>query len=63
LTDLPGSLRFELPQGVDDDYLPLYGGKIIVKGTNGEQLSIPYGGKLEPLVTSGALSDERRCGI
>ncbi|KAK0384360.1 hypothetical protein NLU13_8447 [Sarocladium strictum] len=49
MTILPGEtrearFRFELPHGVDDDYLPLYGGKIIVKGTNGEQLAIPYGG-------------------
>ena len=35
--------EFELPD-VSDDYLPLYGGKIWVKGDNGEKLSIPYGG-------------------
>ncbi|KAH8174812.1 subtilase family protein [Sarocladium implicatum] len=36
--------HFESPQGVDDDYLPLYGGKIIIEGSNGERLAIPYGG-------------------
>ncbi|KND92962.1 Thermophilic serine proteinase [Tolypocladium ophioglossoides CBS 100239] len=31
-------------KNVDDDMLPLYGGKIWVKGSNGEELCIPYGG-------------------
>ncbi|KAK5995716.1 Thermophilic serine proteinase [Cladobotryum mycophilum] len=35
---------FNQPLGIDDDYLPLYGGKIWVRGSNGEDLSIPYGG-------------------
>ncbi|TWU78159.1 hypothetical protein ED733_007594 [Metarhizium rileyi] len=37
-------IKFELPSGVDDDMLPLYNGKIWMKGDNDEQLSIPYGG-------------------
>ncbi|QLI67948.1 Pyrolysin [Metarhizium brunneum] len=37
-------VRFELPTGADDDMLPLYSGKIWMKGNNGEQLCIPYGG-------------------
>jgi hypothetical protein len=43
------SLRFELPSGVNDDMLPLYGGKIWIKGSNDEQLCIPYGGENEKL--------------
>ena len=39
------SFHFELPKDIDDDFLPLYGGKIWVNGDNGEKLSIPYGGK------------------
>ncbi|KAL9484180.1 hypothetical protein ACSS6W_002969 [Trichoderma asperelloides] len=35
---------FGLPEGISDDYLPLYGGKIWIRGNNGEDLSIPYGG-------------------
>ena len=35
---------FELPKGVDRDFLPLYSGKISINGSNGERLSIPYGG-------------------
>jgi hypothetical protein len=33
------------PPDVDDDYLPLYGGKVWVKGDNGEKLAISYGGE------------------
>lgn len=29
---------------IEDDSLPLYGGKVWVLGDNGESLSIPYGG-------------------
>ncbi|CAI6093329.1 unnamed protein product [Clonostachys chloroleuca] len=34
---------FQLPK-VNDELLPLYGGKIWFKGSNGESLSVPYGG-------------------
>jgi hypothetical protein len=44
------SFHFELPRGVDDDYLPLYGGKVWVKGDNGEKLSIPYGGEFKSVI-------------
>lgn len=37
------SVRFGLPD-VDDDYLPLYGGKVWIISDHGEKLSIPYGG-------------------
>ncbi|OBS22133.1 hypothetical protein FPOA_08469 [Fusarium poae] len=37
------SVTFGLPD-VDDDYLPLYGGKVWVISDHGEKLSIPYGG-------------------
>ncbi|TFB06704.1 hypothetical protein CCMA1212_000331 [Trichoderma ghanense] len=45
----PGETReveffFGLPANVTDDYLPLYGGKVWIRGSNGEDLSIPYGG-------------------
>ncbi|KAH7157153.1 peptidase S8/S53 domain-containing protein [Dactylonectria macrodidyma] len=36
-------VKFALPD-VDDDYLPLYGGKIWVVSNHGERLAIPYGG-------------------
>jgi hypothetical protein len=39
------SFDFELPQGLNDDYLPLYGGKVWINSDNGERLSIPYGGR------------------
>ncbi|KAL7951248.1 peptidase S8/S53 domain-containing protein [Trichoderma barbatum] len=35
---------FDLPKDINDDYLPLYGGKVWIRGSNGEDLSIPYGG-------------------
>ncbi|KAG9250584.1 peptidase S8/S53 domain-containing protein [Emericellopsis atlantica] len=34
---------FVLPD-VDDDLLPMYGGKVHINGDNGERVSIPYGG-------------------
>ncbi|KAF5673203.1 putative subtilisin-like serine protease [Fusarium heterosporum] len=37
------SLVFGLPE-VNDDYLPLYGGKVWIHSDHGEKLSIPYGG-------------------
>ncbi|KAK7431544.1 hypothetical protein QQZ08_002035 [Neonectria magnoliae] len=36
-------VTFALPY-VDDDYLPLYGGKVWVVSNHGERLAIPYGG-------------------
>lgn len=39
-------VTFALPD-VDDDYLPLYGGKIWVVSNHGERLAVPYGGSLE----------------
>ncbi|KAM6478861.1 subtilisin-like protein [Trichoderma sp. SZMC 28011] len=35
---------FGLPEHINDDYLPLYGGKVWIRGSNGDDLSIPYGG-------------------
>ncbi|KAM0427243.1 hypothetical protein ACHAPT_007673 [Fusarium lateritium] len=37
------SVSFGLPD-IDDDYLPLYSGKVCIKSDHGEKLSIPYGG-------------------
>ncbi|KAH7249731.1 peptidase S8/S53 domain-containing protein [Fusarium redolens] len=37
------SVTFGLPN-VDDDYLPLYSGKVLINSDHGEKLSIPYGG-------------------
>ncbi|KAF4981815.1 hypothetical protein FZEAL_2442 [Fusarium zealandicum] len=37
------SVTFALPD-VDDDYLPLYGGKVWITSDHGEKVSIPYGG-------------------
>jgi hypothetical protein len=39
------SVTFGLPN-VDDDYLPLYSGKVLINSDHGEKLSIPYGGLL-----------------
>lgn len=36
--------QFEAPD-IDDDYLPLYGGKVWFKGDNGEELAVAYGGE------------------
>lgn len=44
LTDWHFRFHFELPK-VDDENLPLYGGKIWFNGDNGEKLSVPYGGR------------------
>lgn len=39
------SVTFGLPD-VDDDYLPLYSGKVLINSDHGEKLAIPYGGLL-----------------
>lgn len=39
---------FGLPEHMNDDYLPLYGGKVWIRGSNGDDLSIPYGGAFSP---------------
>ncbi|KAG5928720.1 hypothetical protein E4U42_000084 [Claviceps africana] len=38
------SIKFQLPQHVDDNMLPLYSGKLHIKSDNDEELCIPYGG-------------------
>ncbi|KAL8284353.1 hypothetical protein RB600_008969 [Gaeumannomyces tritici] len=35
---------FSLPAGLDASRLPMYSGKILVSGSNGEELSVPYTG-------------------
>ncbi|KAM4057922.1 subtilase family protein [Hirsutella rhossiliensis] len=37
-------LNFSLPLKANDSMLPVYGGKIWIKGDNGEELCIPYAG-------------------
>ncbi|ENH68331.1 Thermophilic serine proteinase [Fusarium oxysporum f. sp. cubense race 1] len=37
------SVTFGLPD-FDDDYLPLYSGKVLINSDHGEKLAIPYGG-------------------
>lgn len=39
---------FGLPEHINDGYLPLYGGKVWIRGSNGDDLSIPYGGAFSP---------------
>lgn len=41
---------FGLPEHINDDYLPLYGGKVWIRGSNGDDLSIPYGGTFSPKI-------------
>ncbi|KAK2593736.1 hypothetical protein QQS21_008554 [Conoideocrella luteorostrata] len=36
--------KFALPKGVNDNLLPLYSGKILIRGDNDEHFCIPYGG-------------------
>jgi subtilisin family serine protease len=54
----------ELPEGREGKRLPLMSGKVLIKGSNGEQLSVPYFGKsfaqvycIHPTETTGY----RRC--
>ncbi|KAK0614880.1 subtilisin-like serine protease [Bombardia bombarda] len=35
-------IGFDLPTGYDNSNLPLYSGKVLLSGSNGEELSIPY---------------------
>ncbi|EFQ27279.1 subtilase [Colletotrichum graminicola] len=36
--------EFEVPQGVNQTALPAYGGRVLVKGSNGEVLGVPFQG-------------------
>ncbi|KAF4880128.1 Subtilisin DY [Colletotrichum siamense] len=45
----PGETRkaefaFEIPQGVNETALPAYGGRVLVKGSNGETVAVPFQG-------------------
>ncbi|KAM0331242.1 hypothetical protein ACHAQA_002912 [Verticillium albo-atrum] len=45
----PGSTKnaefiFDYPAGLEEDKLPVYSGKILISGTNSEELSVPYMG-------------------
>jgi len=35
-------INFEPPVGLDADSLPVYSGKVLISGSNGEELSVPY---------------------
>jgi hypothetical protein len=58
------SVTFGLPD-VDDDYLPLYSGKVLINSDHGEKLAIPYGGLLAlcGVITSLAYRDHGRSCI
>ncbi|KAK1985218.1 subtilase [Colletotrichum cereale] len=36
--------KFSVPEGVNADKLPVYSGKILISGSNGEELGVPYFG-------------------
>ncbi|KAF6833225.1 Subtilisin NAT [Colletotrichum musicola] len=45
----PGQSRraeftFEIPQGVNETALPAYGGRVLIKGSNGEVVAVPFQG-------------------
>ncbi|KAB5586270.1 subtilisin-like serine protease [Coniochaeta sp. 2T2.1] len=37
-------INFNPPAGLDESQLPIYSGKVLISGSNGEELSIPYFG-------------------
>lgn len=41
-------ITFSVPEGADAKKLPVYSGKILVSGSNGEELGIPYFGQFIP---------------
>jgi hypothetical protein len=38
------SFNFDYPKGLNETQLPVFSGKILISGSNGEELSIPYFG-------------------
>lgn len=46
LTDKYRRITFTAPTGLDATKLPVYSGKVLVSGSNGEELGIPYFGEL-----------------
>lgn len=40
------SFIFSVPVGLSNDKIPVYSGKILISGSNGEELGIPYFGEL-----------------
>ncbi|KAH8892393.1 subtilisin-like serine protease [Thozetella sp. PMI_491] len=45
-------INFNQPQGADPAGLPFYSGKVLISGSNGEELSVPYLGAAFDLKTS-----------
>lgn len=45
-TDKYHRITFTEPTGLDATKLPVYSGKVLVSGSNGEELGIPYFGEL-----------------
>ncbi|KAJ0357589.1 hypothetical protein COL154_009985 [Colletotrichum chrysophilum] len=39
-----GRFTFKAPEGVNATKLPVYSGKVLVSGSNGEELGVPYFG-------------------
>lgn len=39
-----GRFVFEIPQGANQTALPAYGGRVLVKGSNGEVVGVPFQG-------------------
>jgi hypothetical protein len=53
-------INFNPPAGLDESQLPVYSGKVLVSGSNGEELSIPYFGAgfdLKKSMRRGLFSD------
>ena len=45
MTDHHRRVTFTAPTGLDATKLPVYSGKVLISGSNGEELGIPYFGE------------------
>lgn len=64
-TDKYHRVTFTVPTGLDATKLPVYSGKVLISGSNGEELGIPYFGEfvLNQFVTETIRTDDTsRCG-
>ena len=50
------NVNFSPPTGLDDKRIPVYGGYINIKGSNGDTLNLPYGGIASCLKDASVLS-------
>lgn len=52
-----------MPEGLNSSNIPVYSGKVLISGDNGEELGVPYFGKQCQVPSTGVKCTNTRIGV